>query len=179
MHYSLSTFKSPSVSTISKKKKNNQLKQTLPVSTVPSSTETKTLPLQVSYSIQNEYLFYDVGNGWGLRATSEIVTQTSYVDVHRLKKLNCKYFLRQNVPKPRSKNHYCSVCRQNYGDYLEVKVAAFSIFRVQCTRKRSNLQNSTSTFLNSPKNLIKQKLRKSPGFIIKIALYYQQHYSNR
>jgi hypothetical protein len=29
----------------------------------------------------------------------------------------------QNIPKPRSKNNYCSVCKGSYEDYLDVPSA--------------------------------------------------------
>ena len=57
-----------------------------------------------------------------------------------------RIYLLKNVPKPRSKNNYCSVCHHSYGDYLEVLMILDSILKEMLIRKESTLRSSINTF---------------------------------
>jgi len=63
------------------------------------------------------------------------------------------------VAKPRSKNNYCNVCRQNYEDYLDVNIAKFSILPVYLIRIKSGnppLITILSIYLKNTKKFAKQ-----------------------
>ena len=56
------------------------------------------------------------------------------------------------IPKPRSKYSYCSVCKADYDDYIEVSFFWFSIFRPASTRPSSKTTNLKPSLTKCAKN---------------------------
>ena len=81
----------------------------------------------------------------------KVLNQRSHLQIRTLKMLycpkwrkvrNCKFFLIQLVPKPRSKCQYCHACKEYYEDYLDVIVKWFSTSRLRSTGIELSATNS-------------------------------------
>ncbi len=113
----------------------------------PASIPTATSAPQLSSSTQNAYLLPHVELLRIVRAEDAGVARAEDGRLHGGEALDRTSSPTQHIPKPRSKNNYCSVCKSSYEDYLDVRPTLSSTYTPNNTHDASGilLSNAIST----------------------------------